>query len=189
MAGEIRTGRVSSIDYTSGTYEVTYHDRGKSVTKQINAVSNGEYKMPRIGQVVSVVHNSNGPAAAVATGTIWNKSNRPAEGFEGLYRKEYGEEPGDAYERYDAGTGIYTQVIPTQTGRTCGGTIRDECKGIILMVDGDADATVKGEITLSINGASITVDADGNISIECRKKIEIKAQEIKLMGDTGDLTL
>ena len=58
MAGTNRTGRVSAIDYKAGTYEVTYFDRGKSVTRQINAISNGEYKMPSIGQVVSVSHNS-----------------------------------------------------------------------------------------------------------------------------------
>ena len=46
MAGTNRTGRVSAIDYKAGTYEVTYFDRGKSVTRQINAISNGEYKMP-----------------------------------------------------------------------------------------------------------------------------------------------
>lgn len=189
MGGEIRTGRVSSIDYASGTYEVTYTDRGKSVTRRINAVSNGEYKMPRIGQVVSVLHNSNGPAAAVAVGTVWNQTNKPVEGYRGLYRKEYGEQPGQAYERFDAGTGTYTQFTPTQTGRKCGGTIRDECKGYVLMVDGDLDATVKGEITISINGTSITVDKDGNVSIECRKKIEVKAKEITLTGDTSSITL
>ncbi|MCM1295501.1 MAG: DUF2345 domain-containing protein [Muribaculaceae bacterium] len=189
MGGEIRTGRVSSIDYASGTYEVTYTDRGKSVTRRLNAISNGEYKMPKVGQMVSVVHNSNGTAAAVAAGTVWNHTNKPVEGYKGLYRKEYGEEPGQAYERFDAGTGAYTQVTPTETRRKCGGTIRDECKGYILMVDGDADATVKGEITLSINGTTITVDGEGNISIECQKKIEIKAQEISLTGDTGNLTL
>ena len=44
MASTNRTGRVSAIDYEAGTYEVTYFDRGKSVTRQINAMSNGEYK-------------------------------------------------------------------------------------------------------------------------------------------------
>ena len=74
MAGTNRTGRVSAIDYKAGTYEVTYFDRGKSVTRQINAISNGEYKMPSIGQVVSVSHNSNGAAAGTTTGTVWNKT-------------------------------------------------------------------------------------------------------------------
>ena len=32
MAGTNRVGRVSSIDYESGTYEVTYADQGRRVT-------------------------------------------------------------------------------------------------------------------------------------------------------------
>ena len=106
MAGTNRTGRVSAIDYKAGTYEVTYFDRGKSVTRQINAISNGEYKMPSIGQVVSVSHNSNGAAAGTTTGTVWNKTNTPAEGYKGLFRKEYAARRGLAYERYDENTGV-----------------------------------------------------------------------------------
>ena len=45
MASVVRTGRVSAIDYKRGTYQVTYYDRGQSVTQTINAVSNGEYRM------------------------------------------------------------------------------------------------------------------------------------------------
>ena len=60
MASTNRTGRVSAIDYEAGTYEVTYFDRGQSVTRKINAISNGEYKMPVIGQIVSVAHTSSG---------------------------------------------------------------------------------------------------------------------------------
>ena len=36
-----RTGRVSAINYEAGTYQVTYFDRGESVTREINAISNG----------------------------------------------------------------------------------------------------------------------------------------------------
>ena len=38
MAGTNRVGRVSSIDYESGTYEVTYADQGRRVTARINVV-------------------------------------------------------------------------------------------------------------------------------------------------------
>ena len=171
----IRTGRVSSIDYQAGTYEVTYFDRGKSVTQRINAMSNGEYKMPRIGQIVSVSHNSNGPAAAVTTGTIWNKSNPPAEGFEGLYRKEYGEAPGQAYERYDAKHGVYTQFTDGRTGRNCNGEIFDEAKGPITLAAGGAVQVKSDDSSVSIQGKtgvglgaekSVTIDAGESISLE-----------------------
>ena len=138
MAGTNRTGRVSAIDYKAGTYEVTYFDRGKSVTRQINAISNGEYKMPSIGQVVSVSHNSNGAAAGTTTGTVWNKTNTPAEGYKGLFRKEYAARRGLAYERYDENTGVYTQYVNRRTGRNCNGEIYDEAKGAISLVAGGA---------------------------------------------------
>ena len=109
MASTNRTGRVSSIDYAAGTYEVTYFDRGRSVTRKINAMSNGEYKMPTVGQIVSVTHTSSGLAAATTTGTVWNKTNAPAEGYQGLYRKEYASRKGQAYDRYDEKKGVYTQ--------------------------------------------------------------------------------
>ena len=51
-----RTGRVSSINYAAGTYTVVYQDRGHSVTKEINAMSHGEYMMPQVGDIVSVCH-------------------------------------------------------------------------------------------------------------------------------------
>lgn len=60
MASTNRTGRVSAIDYEAGTYEVTYFDRGKSVTRQINAMSNGESTTPR----------PNGACFAVAAGAM-----------------------------------------------------------------------------------------------------------------------
>lgn len=57
-APQVRTGRVSSIDYKHGTYEVVFADRA-SVSCTINAQSNGEYKMPEIGQTVSCTMNGN----------------------------------------------------------------------------------------------------------------------------------
>lgn len=47
--GGIRTGRVSAIDYQAGTYEVTYFDRGRSVTRKIKMDSR-ICLYPRIGK-------------------------------------------------------------------------------------------------------------------------------------------
>ena len=163
-----RTGRVSSIDYKRGTYEVTYFDRGQSVTRQINAISNGEYKMPKIGQMVSVMHNSNGSAAGVTVGTVWNESNKPAEGYEGLFRKEYSNEQGQAYERFDANTGVYTQFIPTRTGRNCKGEIYDEAKGPISMIGG-------GQVQLSSSGGSISIQAAQGAGINAGTNVSIES--------------
>lgn len=149
MGNPNRTGRVSSVNYQEGTFEVTYFDRGKSVTQKINAVSNGEYKMPSIGQVVSVIHNSNGAAAACSMGTIWNTTNRPAEGYKGLFRKEYGSRPGQAFSRYDENTGIFTLTVGKVT--------------VTINGDGSVFLNTAGDIT--INGVSLSNHTHSNNGI------------------------
>lgn len=205
MSGGNRTGRVSSVDYEAGTYEVTYFDRGQSVTKKINSLSNGEYKMPKVGQMVSVSHNANGTAAATAAGSIWNKTNRPVEGYAGLYRKEYGDTPGAAYERFDENTGEYSQYLGSASGRMARiseGEISDAA-------DGDAYYTAGGDLTLSAGGklvirvggitveiaedggctigvgdGSVSVSADGNVSITGAGSISLSAPAITINGTT-----
>lgn len=135
-----RTGRVSTVNYEKGTFEVTYSDRGQSVSAEINAVSNGEYRMPRVGQMVSVIHNSNGTVAGCSMGTIWNAKNRPAEGFKGLFRKEYGQWPGEAYSRYDSNTGVFTLTVGKVT--------------VTIRGDGEVHLNTAGDIT--VNGVSLS---------------------------------
>lgn len=182
MASTNRTGRVSAIDYAHGTYEVTYFDRGKSVTRQINAMSNGEYKMPVVGQIVSVAHNSNGTAAGTTTGTVWNKSNTPAEGYKGLYRKEYGSKKGQSYERYDENTGVYTQYTNRRTGRTCNGEIFDEAKGPVSVIAG-------GQLQLKSSGASASIQAKTGMGIVAGTTVAIEAGTFMSLEATGDMSI
>ena len=183
MASTNRTGRVSAIDYEAGTYEVTYFDRGKSVTRQINAMSNGEYTMPCVGQVVSVAHNSNGTAAGTTTGTVWNKTNKPAEGYKGLYRKEYGtSRKGQAYSRYDENTGVYTQYVDKRTGRTCNGEIFDEAKGPVSVIAG-------GQLQLKSSGASASIQAKTGMGIVAGTTVAIEAGTFMSLEATSAMSI
>ena len=182
MASTNRTGRVSAIDYEAGTYEVTYFDRGQRVTRKINAISNGEYKMPVIGQIVSVAHTSSGLAAATTTGTVWNKTNRPAEGFKGLYRKEYGSQKGRAYSRYDENTGVYTQYVDKRTGRTCNGEIFDEAKGPISLVAG-------GQFQAKSSSASIRLNAKTGVGLVAGTSVSIEAGSFASIEAAGELSV
>jgi hypothetical protein len=201
----VRTGRVSSIDYKRGTYEVTYTDRGQSVTKQVNGISNGEYKMPKIGQVVSVNHNSNGTAQAVSTGSVWNNTNTPAEGYAGLYRKEYGDNAGDAYEKYDANTGLYRQYTKSGTGRNTNGSIFDEAKGsatfmgagAVQVTSSGSSASMQAKTNASVTaGQSVSIDAGTTASIEAKTELGLSSDgklSIEISGKTtetynGDIT-
>lgn len=201
MPATNRTGRVSAIDYEAGTYEVTYFDRGQSVTRQINAMSNGEYKMPEIGQVVSVSHQSNGAAAAVANGSIWNKTNKPAEGFKGLYRKEYGQRRGQAYDRYDANTGVYEQRVNGENARTsriCQGEIYDEAAGPATFSGGgqvqvlsrNGSASVQGKTGVGVSSqAGISIEAEQNASLEGKTGVGIGSEASLTLAAALDILL
>lgn len=186
MPSIFRIGRVSSIDYAAGTYEVTYYDRGQSVTRKINAMSNGEYKMPKIGQIVSVTHNSNGTAAGTTTGTVWNQSNKPAEGYKGLFRKEYASAKGQAYERYDENTGEYTQYIDKKTRRICNGEIYDEAKGPasftskeqVQVVSKEASASIQGKTGVGlVSEKSISAEAGTTVVVTAGETVDIQAAD------------
>ncbi len=188
MAGTNRTGRVSSINYPAGTYEVTYFDRGKSVTRQINAMANGEYKMPSVGQIVSVSHQSNGMAQATTTGSVWNKTNKPAEGYKGLYRKEYGNKKGHAYERYDENTGVYTQYTDKRSGRNSNGEIYDEAKGPISFIAG-GQIQVKSKTSVGINAdQGVGMNAGTNVSLEAGASMSLEANGDMSQSAGGDFT-
>lgn len=101
----IRIGRVSSIDYKKGMIRVTYPDRDDSVTAEIPVFSfTDEYKMPKVGSNVLVLHLSNGSAAGIMLGHYWNEKNLPPAAGEGVFRKELGQDYGDAYIEYRDGT-------------------------------------------------------------------------------------
>lgn len=101
---ETRVGRVSKINYEDGTIEVLYTDRDNEVTAELPVLNFGnEYHMPKIDDMVMVMHLSNGCEMGVVLGTFWSKGNQPPESGEGLYRKEYSSKPGEAYTRFRNG--------------------------------------------------------------------------------------
>nr|WP_294490730.1 hypothetical protein [uncultured Anaerosporobacter sp.] len=105
MKDIIRTGEVSSIDFKNGMIKVTYQDRDNDVTDSIPYLSlNGEYKMPNEGDMVVVLHLSNGSSFGIALGTFWSDGNKPYKTGKGLYRKELSNALNEAYFEYDSST-------------------------------------------------------------------------------------
>lgn len=100
----IRVGQVSSINYKEGMIKILYKDRDNAVTDELPVISfNDEYKMPQVGDYVLVLHLSNGMEAGYVLGTFWNDGNTPAIYGKNVYRKEYGENQGEAYTQYKDG--------------------------------------------------------------------------------------
>lgn len=147
MAETIRVGRVSSIDYAKGLVSVTYPDQDGSVTKPFPMLSEW-YGMPNIGDLVMVLHLSNGAEAGLVLGRYWNDKNVPKESGAGLFRMDLNRD-GTAYIKC-SGTTITILGNITLNGN--------------LTVNGDV--TVKGDITAD---GTITASVDvvsGGISLK-----------------------
>ena len=159
MADDVfRIGKISSLNYQNGTARVTYPDRGGDTTPEIPFLA-WEYWMPKEEDQVLVAHLPNGPAAAIILGPFWYNGNRPLEGFQGLYRKEYAREPGKAGERYDASTEDYNQSIT----------------GTALVSATESWTAQAGE-----ESAAIQVSRDGTVTITA-KKLVIQAPKIEFI--------
>lgn len=99
----IRVGRVSRVNYEKGMIAVTYPDLDDAVSAELSVLTCGdEYKMPKVGDNVVVAHLSSDQSRGVVLGTYWNKQHNSKTTGKGKFRKEYGENQGDAYVEYDS---------------------------------------------------------------------------------------
>lgn len=161
MSSEVRLGNVSSIDYENGLCEVTYPDRDDTVTEMVPMLSNREYRMPEVDDLVVVLHPGDSPEDAVILGTIWNEKIKPAEGKEKVFRKEYCNEDGKAYRKFDANT-----------------------KELLDFVDGKKILKAKS-LEIKIGSATVTIGESGSVKVNSPAGIEIKASgELKLSATT-----
>ena len=104
MSDNIRVGNVSSIKYKKGLIEVTYPDLDDSVTDALPVFSlTGEYKMPKVGDEVLVVHLSNGETAGIVLGKFWGGDEKPKVYGQNVFRKELGDTQGECYIQYKDG--------------------------------------------------------------------------------------
>lgn len=161
MSSEVRLGNVSSIDYENGLCEVTYPDRDDTVTEMVPMLSNREYRMPEVDDLVVVLHPGDSPEDAVILGTIWNEKIKPAEGKEKVFRKEYSNENGKAYRKFDA-----------------------NAKELLDFVDGKKILKAKS-LEIKIGSTTMTISESGSVKVDSPAGIEIKASgELKLSATT-----
>ena len=161
MSSEVRLGNVSSIDYENGLCEVTYPDRDDTVTEMVPMLSNREYRMPEVDDLVVVLHPGDSPEDAVILGTIWNEKIKPVEGKEKVFRKEYCNEDGKAYRKFDA-----------------------NAKELLDFVDGKKILKAKS-LEIKIGSATVTISESGSVKVDSPAGIEIKASgELKLSATT-----
>lgn len=161
MSSEVRLGNVSSIDYENGLCEVTYPDRDDTVTEMVPFLSRREYMMPEVDDLVVVLHPGDSPEDAVVLGTIWNEKIKPAEGKEKIFRKEYCNEDGKAYRKFDA-----------------------NAKELLDFVDGKKILKAKS-LEVKIGSATVTISEGGDVKITSPASITVQAaSELKLSATT-----
>lgn len=161
----IRIGRISSINYPKGTARVVYEDKDRCVTFELPFLA-WEYWMPRVKDQVVVAHLSNGTTAGVILGPVWNDGHRPADGREGLYRKEYDAIPGKAVERYDAATGEYALDISGMLGLSSGIGVTIKAGSSFITVSATGEIAISTDAAVTV--AAPTVHLTGNLVVDGR---------------------
>lgn len=177
---EFRIGYVSSIDYENGLCEVHYPDRDDTVTEKVPFISNREYRMPEVEDIVAVLHPGDSPEDAVVLGTIWNEKIKPAEGKKGTYRKEYSNKDGQAYRKFDADANELTDKVK--------GKKILEAESLEIKV-GSATVTVgkSGAVTIS-SPAGIAIKAAGTLELSA-STITAGAGTVNITGGGGDVVV
>lgn len=152
---EIRVGKVSKINYEKGMIRVTYPDLDDSVTAEIPAFSfTDEYKMPKVGQEVLVLHLSNGQAAGILMGKYWNKANVPPDYGQGknVFNKEIDEDFGKVRITYkDKKLTLYDEAGDVET------EIVSHNKNVKV---------TSGDINIKVTGGAVNVQADNDVHID-----------------------
>lgn len=169
---EVRVGYVSSIDYENGFCEVHYPDRDDTVTEKVPFLSNREYRMPEVEDMVAVLHPGDSPEDAVVLGTIYNEKLKPPEGKKGVFRKEFSNKDGQAYRKFDANSKELTDHVD--------GKHILEAKSLEIKVGG---ATV----TISESGA-VTVNSTAGITLKAAGTLELSASTITASAGTVNIT-
>lgn len=177
MSSVIRIGSVSKVNYEYGTIEVTYEDREDSVTDEICMVSNSRYRMPVVGMLACVLHNSDSQEMGTCIGTFWNDDYKPVEGKEGRYRYDYNDKQGKAFEQYDGDSGDYMKTIDGNHKETVGKNMEYTVKGDMVFKVGSSTVKVCQNGTVEIKG--VTLNFNGTT-------VNIKGSTVNISGDSGD---
>ena len=88
----LRVGKVTNIDTESGKVRVNYEDEDNATLKLYMMTFNGEYSMPKVGDMVVTLHMENGSSKGFCLGTYYGGTLKPKTGFG--YRKDF---PGGSY--------------------------------------------------------------------------------------------
>lgn len=132
----IRIGKISSINREEGTARILFEDREDAVSPEIPFLFYEIYPY-KVDDLVWVAKLGRSTTDAVILGMAFSEVTPPAETMaDGVYRKDFGREAGNAYIRYDAGSNTL-KISGT-------GTVNIEAGGSVNISAPGGDVTVSG---------------------------------------------
>lgn len=213
---DIRIGKVTSIQPSSGRVKVAYDDENSSSLPLAMLTMNQEYSMPSVGDRVVVVHMGNGSSKGFVLGTYYGGGMQP-KATSG-YRKDFG---GNAYVICSGGAyqlrakkvnlnssgasvslGANASMVGAEAMIGCAAASEDENGDTepdvyLKITDEEAELksamTVKvlaegGAIELSANGEAATLTLDEETVLKATS-VSIEAEDITLKCSYGEITV
>ncbi|MBD5395594.1 MAG: hypothetical protein HDR71_15340 [Lachnospiraceae bacterium] len=173
---EIRTGRISSVNYETGMARVTYRDKDDTVTDEFPIITNNdEYRMPKVGQDVLVAHLSNGSSRGAIIGTLWNKKYSPNETGAELYRKDLSREKDAAYIRYSDETGEYLVKVANLHLNGVHKTVLD---GPMLEIGANISVLLQSDM-LHVDLSELLVTGNETDTIDAQIQADVEVSQIE----------
>lgn len=96
----LRIGKITALYPKKGTARILYTDQNNTVSKELPFLF-AEIFPYKIDDLVWTARLSSNRTEGVILGIAFSEVTPPAEGKEGLYRKDFSREPGEAYIRFD----------------------------------------------------------------------------------------
>ena len=142
----LRVGKITAIYYEKGTARVTYDDRDKAVSKELPFLFSEIFPY-KIDDLVWTARLSSNRADGIIIGLANSEVTPPAEGKDGLYRKDFSREPGEAYLRYDPDS-KELKISSSQK--------------LTITVGGSAEIAVSGDAQITASSGDVKI---GSISL------------------------
>lgn len=142
----LRVGKITAIYYEKGTARVTYDDRDKAVSKELPFLFSEIFPY-KIDDLVWTARLSSNRTEGVILGIAFSEVTPPAENKEGLYRKDFSREPGEAYIRFDP----ESKELKINSNQK-----------LTITVGGSAKITVSGDAQITASSGDVRI---GSISL------------------------
>ena len=129
----LRVGKITALYPEKGTARILYTDQNKAVSKELPFLF-AEIFPYKIDDLVWTARLSSNRTEGVILGIAFSEVTPPAEGKEGLYRKDFSRELGEAYIRFDPESKELKINSNQKLTITVGGSAK-------IIVSGDAQIT------------------------------------------------